>query len=150
MPLKYQEIQIKLRHIGVIMIWILSIGRTLSALMTQTFDLCFYLYYRDAIIYLFYTIPIVSVIVMYMTMIYILREKRKQERPRMSQLTNNQVDAVGKKMTLMVQRVVICLLICFIPYLVWCHYFNVISVERGTDWHITTVEVICFVRQFIG
>ena len=139
--MKYKQVHRKLRYMGILMVWIISIGCRLLAVLTQAFAMNFYLYYRDIIIHLFHTVPIIVIVSAYASMLYILRQKREDSEKGRS-LSNTHAESMNRKMTLMVQRVVICLLICYIPYLVWWQYFNVITIERRDHWEINAYEVI--------
>ena len=54
-------------------------------------------------------------------------------------------ETISRKMTLLVQKVVTFLLVCYVPYLTWAHYFYAVIIQR-TDSEISEVEVILMNR----
>ena len=102
----------------------------------------FYLSFRVINISLSLTIPISCTVVMYFAMVWIVKRKRKQNTNSISSnISTNFAESMDKRMTLMVQRVVICLLVCYIPFIVWRYYQNAIQGYEEIDYEKTTVEV---------
>ena len=82
-----------------------------------------------------YTIPIIFIVFIYSKLIYIVESKRKMKtKQRMSSNTLSRVNSNNKLSTSMVKGVVICLFVCYIPYLAWWQYSMVIYRVGGNRY----------------
>ena len=127
-PLSYGEIHDKLRRISIIIIWIASITIQLVALIILIFEQGeAYLYYKDVTLHIFHTFPVICIIIMYTLLIWTLEKKKRQIKD--SRISMKQ-ESINKKMTLLVQRVVLVLIICYVPFLAWRQYYYEIVIKR--------------------
>ena len=148
-PMNYEETHIKLRYNGIVIIWIISVGVRLTALLTQRFALHFYLNYRIITVLISHTAPIICIVTMYVTSIWILKRSRNASRDAtLGNLSANCANSMDKKMTLMVQRIVTFLIVCHLPYMAWCIYFDKISIERK-PFKMTQPEVIRYTKSYL-
>ena len=125
-PTGYQDRHHRFRHISVIIIWIVSVAVNLLAVLTQCFESGnFYYWYRYIELHIFNTIPFLAIIVMYGRMVIVLRQK--METTNYTGVNDirkkNAISSLSRKMTLLVQRVVVAFLICYLPYLVWMQFY---------------------------
>ena len=127
-PFKYQEIHIKLRHVSIVIIWLISICIHLIETVTSiTFHMDFFSFpYKYFVVHVFHTIPIVGIVIMYVGLLWILKKKRNQAKQNMTDVGTT----INMKMALLVQRVVIFLLVCYVPFLAWKQYFYAIPAQR--------------------
>ena len=141
-PLQYKEVDKKILQKLISIIWILSVGVQLLAVFTQIFTPeTVYLCYRNIRLHVFYTVPIVSIVAMNLILIRILKRKRGEDNKNSSDNKKNYVNLMKKKMTIMVQRVVVFHLVCNVPNLVWRQYSNIIW-ANGLPFEISHYEVV--------
>ena len=141
-PLTYKNIHKQVRVKAIVVIWVLSIFVRLLSIVAQLSTGNFYFHYRNILLHMFHTIPMICIVFMNLSTVWIVRNKVKE----ISSDTNlnrkdDYVDEKNRRLTLMVKRIVICLLICYTPYLIWWQYYNIISIEKRT-WTPTKLEVI--------
>ena len=125
-PMTYKEMHIKFRHTSIVVIWIMSIVVQTLALITQKFTSSAFFYYRYFMLYVFHTFPIFCVIIMYFVLIHNLK-KRNRGMDIMVDKSRHFADSMNKKMTTVVKRIVLALLICYIPFLTWEQYYLIIA-----------------------
>ena len=68
------------------------------------------------------TLPVVLILIMYIMLIWVLRGKKSK-----AQWQNT----MDKKLTLAIQRIVLVVILCYGPFLVWRAYFYVVVDRRG-------------------
>ena len=143
-PLTYKRIHEQLRHKSIVIIWIISIISQLLRVITQIFTTeTFYPIYRDICLYFFNALPLLSIVVMHVTMV-LISKRRKRTAAQTSPQTNAQCtmdEAQNRKMRLIVMRIVLFLLILYVPRLIWWQYYNIVSLEKRC-WPPTPAEVI--------
>ena len=133
-PAKYALFHTKIRRKSIIVIWMISVITPVIAVVAQlsrTWN--FYFYYRYVNLHLFHTIPILCIVLMYAKLILMVRKRSKQALETMSEDEGDkkvEIDKVNQKMTLMVQRVVLFLVVCYVPYLAWMQYYYMHFPER--------------------
>ena len=138
-PLTYAELHGKLRYISIIIIWIISIVIQLIALIILIFEKGnVYLYYKDVTLHSFHTFPVICIIIMYTLLIWTLKKKKREIKDIRRSMEQ---DTINKKMTLLVQRVVLVLIICYVPFLGWRQYYYEVVIKR-MDPRLFDVEVI--------
>ena len=129
-PTSYKTIHVKLRYTSIIVIWLWSTLfhvaiRTSLVLKNETI-----FYYGNLFILLCCnTLPVVLILVMYVMLIWVLRgEKSRLPDPNTVRLSTSSTgtDDMEKKMTLAIQRIVLVLILCYCPWLVWRAYFYVV------------------------
>ena len=74
-PMKYKEAHIKSRHKSIIVIWLTSIIVRLIALISQKYHTKAFFYYRYFLLHMFHTIPIIMIVIMYVTLIMTLKKR---------------------------------------------------------------------------
>ena len=77
-------------------------------------------------IHVFHTIPVVGILIMYVSLLWVLKKRRDKAKKNMADVGTD----LNMKMTQLVQRVVLFLLVCYVPFLGWKHYFIAITVRR--------------------
>ena len=125
-PMKYKEAHIKSRHRSIIVIWLLSIIVRLVALLSQKYHSKVFFYYRYFLLHIFHTIPIIMIVIMYGTLIMTLK-KRSATLLTMTEQSQQLSDSINRKMTIVVKRIVVSLLICYVPFLSWEQYYMIIA-----------------------
>ena len=138
-PIKYKQIHISLRHKSIIITWTISLGVRLIGLMIQIFQPSFLLYYRHFSLHTFNTLPILCIVMMYFKLMITLK-KRKKILITMTENSRHSADLVNRKMTEIVKRIVLALLICYVPFLIWEQY-QLIIIEERVPFIIYTNEV---------
>ena len=154
-PYDYEPMKTPIRHIFIATIWILSAAVHLLAAITQSFtEGNFYLTYRWIVLHVFHTLPIVSIVFMYATMVWVLKIKVRQQITQAQRTTQadisgnvkNYMKTRSKKMTAMVERIVLFILICYLPYLAWWQYFLCLE---NRDWKFSLSEVIIDLKKLL-
>ena len=143
-PTSYREMHVKLRYISIIVIW-------LSAMLVHTATrIALFLeketifYYGNVLILLFCnTLPVVLILIMYIMLMWILRD-RTSKLPDTNVVElhsivnghplNNEssispgTEQTERKMTLAIQRIVLFVILCYGPFLIWrAYYYNVVD-----------------------
>ena len=142
-PMKYKEAHIKSRHKSIIVIWTTSVIVRLAALLSQKYHTTVFLYYRYFLLHIFHTIPIIAIVIMYARLILTLK-RRSTNLITMTERSQQLSDSINRKMTIVVKRIVVSLLICYVPFLSWEQYYMVIA-ERE-PFMIYKNEVIIIYR----
>ena len=140
-PIKYKEIHIKIRHTSIITIWLMSFGVRIIAILSQKYKPSVFFYYRYFALHIFHTLPVICIIAMYVILMKTLR-RRNGHLEIMVDNSRHLADSMNRRMTIVVQRIVLALLICYVPFLVWEQYYMIIS-ERN-PFIIYTSEVIIY------
>ena len=125
-PMKYKEAHIKSRHKSIIVIWTTSVIVRLAALLSQKYHTTVFLYYRYFLLHIFHTIPIIAIVIMYARLILTLK-RRSTNLITMTERSQQLSDSINRKMAIVVKRIVVSLLICYVPFLSWEQYYMVIA-----------------------
>ena len=125
-PMKYKEAHIKSRHKSILVIWLTSIIVRLIALISQKYHTKAFFYYRYFLLHMFHTIPIIMIVIMYVTLIMTLK-KRSMALISMTEQSQQLSQSINRKMEIVVKRIVVSLLICYVPFLSWEQYYMVIA-----------------------
>jgi hypothetical protein len=143
--MSYREIHKKLRYTSIIVIWITSVffhAANRAALILKNEKV---FYYGNLLILLFCnTLPVVLILIMYIMLIWVLRRKTsKLSDPNTVKLSSTPAgtEQMENKMTLAVQRMVVVVILCYGPFLVWRGYFYVV-VDRRANGTLLDEEVI--------
>ena len=127
----------KICYTSILLIWITSMIVTLIAVLAQILELWdFYFYYRYVKLHVFRTIPIICIILMYIKLVWTLNKRSNEVKISLTLRNVSRVSDNGnskklllekstQKMTLMVKRVVLVLIVCYVPYLMWMQYYYV-------------------------
>ena len=134
-PMSYKKVHAKLRYTSIFLIWLTSILfhaaiRTALILKNETI-----FYYGNLLIILCCnTLPVLLIFIMYIMLIWALRgDKSRTPDPNTVRPSTTLVarEDMEKKMTLAIQRIVLVLILCYCPWLVWRAYFYVVVDRRG-------------------
>ena len=125
--LKCKQIHRHHRKKTIVTMWIISFTICLFPPLTAKFNQKkIEVVFKHIILHGFHTIPIIFIVFIYSKLIYIVESKRKMKtKQRMSSNTLS---------TSMVKGVVICLFVCYIPYLAWWQYSMVIYRVGGNRY----------------
>ena len=134
-PLQYQEVHKRFRRMAIIIIWATSIIVCSLPLISAPFWNGFHYFARMLTLHACHTLPICFIVIMYVRVVYMLCKsvdnissgKELSELPENNRLT---MQSQKKQLSRMLAGVVICLVICYTPYLVQWHID--ISVDRKT------------------
>ena len=164
-PISYKQIHTKLRYNSIIVIWLTSMffhSATKTALLFENKTL--FDYGNWFILLSFNILPVVLIIIMYIVLMWILRDKTsKNPGPNNvelhsnlnSQLLNNQptiaagAEQMERKMTLAIQRIVLFVIFCYGPFLIWRVYYYAV-VNKRDDGKVGDREVILILRFLIS
>ena len=142
-PLQYENIHRKHHIKSPILIWFISI----IVNILSPISLCFGTEVSNFFVVLFilhgfHTIPILSIIIIYVRMIKSIN-KTNEERLRLSEFTDDNEKASARISTRMIKGVSICLIICYLPYLFWFQYVRIKQwIHSESDMtNISTLEV---------
>ena len=142
-PLTYTATRNKIRRRSIVIIWLISISAQLLVVMAQIFAAeNIYVYYRNIYLHVFHSIPVISIVVMHVTLIRILERKNNSDAVTgLGGHAQSLDQSINMKMTIMVKRIVSFLLLCYVPFLIWWQYFNIASVQKR-PWIPTPLEVV--------
>ena len=134
--LKCKQIHRHHRKKTIVAMWIISFTICLFPPLTAKFNQKkIEVVFKHIILHVFHTIPIIFIVFIYSKLIYIVESKRKMKtKQRMSSNTLSRVNSNNKLSTSMVKGVVICLFVCYIPYLAWWQYSMVIYRVGGNRY----------------
>jgi hypothetical protein len=145
-PTSYQIIHEKLRYNSIIVIWITSVlfhatNRVALILKSENF-----FYYGNLFVLLFCNIlPVVLILIMYIMLIWVLRGKTSKS-PETNTVelstTSPAIEHMEKKMTLAVLRIVLVVILCYGPFLLWRAYFFIVIDRRIAKGTLLDAEVI--------
>ena len=125
-PMKYKEAHVKSRHKSIIVIWLTSVIVRLTALLSQKYHSTVFFYYRYFLLHIFHTVPIITIVIMYVRLIMILK-RRSTTLTAMTERSQQLSESINRKMAIVVKRIVVSLLICYVPFLSWEQYYMVIA-----------------------
>ena len=147
----------KFCYTAILLIWVLSFIAHFTAVVAQCLEWwSFYYYYRFFKLHFFGTVPIFCIIWIYIRTIKRMKKKGRQashaieinlmDRPTSDNSFDSQIMASKKeilcrelqegieRMTHAIEMVVLCVLLCFVPYLVWMQYYYTVFPGRiGID-----------------
>ena len=140
----------KLTELSMVSIWVISFFINLLAVLSQALDwYTFYFYFRFIRLYMFWTLPILVIICMYVRLFFKM-EKINKKAISIISLRKDSKDSVegnlnvlelflqekSQQMTRSIKRVVICLVLCFLPYIGWLNYYYLnITTRAESDGH---------------
>ena len=104
----------------------------------------FYFPYRYIVLHGFHTIPIICILLVHGGLILTLKKKQRHDKDNTLQMCNATkvyADSMNTKMILMVQRIVFFLVVCYVPFLAWKHYFYSV-ISKRSPLRILIAEVI--------
>ena len=132
-PLKYKEIHRSLRHISITIIWILSICVCLIPVFTMRFlpdnRLSFYCN-RILVLHGLHTIPILCIVLLYVILIRTIHNTRRSVSSISSSPCISTIMAGRNRQRKMMKGIVVCLIVCYLPYLLWWEYSEEVLSQR--------------------
>ena len=137
-PLCYEDTHRRHHNKSPIFIWVLSIvANVFPSLMLCLHSTEWHLAVILLILHTFHTVPIISIVVMYTKMIWVISERNKRmSDAKASEMMSSEASAERERMrtntklsTKMIKWVAVCLIFCYFPYLVWWQY------ARSHPWH---------------
>ena len=147
----------KISYWSIVTIWPSSIVVNIIAVLAQNFGSptwTFYFYYRYFRLHVFTTLPILCIIFMYIK--FHLRLKQKKDEalamtqrmsiiPTNEDLMKKEIETKAQEMSKTIQIVVLFLVVCFVPYIVWLQYYYMEFPSRtGDDYTTKGFEVYIF------
>ena len=122
-PMSYEEMHVKMRYISIAMIWVISI------LVQIVYTFSFFYGMKDVYpivakigLTCFSTLPVLAIVCMYGFLLWKL--KKKELKDKQNERTTSKAEKRNQRMNAIVQRLVLFLLICYVPYLIWKYYFD--------------------------
>ena len=144
-PMSYQSIHTKLRYISIHIIWLWSFlfpGAVRTALIFKN-ETAFY-HGNLFILLCCKALPVVLILIMYIMLICVLRFKTSKLPDNNTvelSTTSTGANLMEQKLTLAIQRIVLFVIFCYGPFLVWRAYFYVV-VDRRENGMMLDEEVI--------
>ena len=134
-PCSYQTSNVKLRQASIVIIWTVSILSQIIPLVAMyKCSRQVYTHVRLIFVHFCGTLPVISIVVMNILLIWVVKNKQREIAlsiaPSISTTLNSISESTSKRMTTLVQKLVAFLLICYVPYLTWAHYFYSIIIQR--------------------
>ena len=144
-PLSYQTSNVKLRRASIIIIWVLSIlAQIIPLTVIYTSSKQIYTYIRLIFVQCCGTFPVISIVVMNALLIWTVKRRQREKlaslAPVATKSTNAISESMSRRMTTLVQKLVVFLLLCYVPYLTWAHYFYAVMIQRK-DPEPSNIEV---------
>ena len=146
-PLGDQEYLNNLRRILILIIWIMSTFINcfpFIALILKKKDI--YRYLELINLHCFRTLPVIAIVIMYFLLMWTVKKKQNKAIQVSVKGTNLGSKSNNRKMTKIISRVVIALLICYLPSLVNYHYMYRFVLERES--HQRTLAVRIYKNMF--
>ena len=132
-PLPQGECVIKLRRYSILTIWIISIVLNIIPFLSWVSKLKDVSEYFALVnLHCFGTIPVIGIIIMYGLLVWTVRKKQRQDQNLFLGKDDSTVEANNRRTTALISRVVMVLIICYVPYLGEQHYYYHIMVERAS------------------
>ena len=134
-PLSRKHFQRRHRCLYISIIWLLSAlycSLPLILLVQENWKDDWFFYIRLFGLHCFGTLPVISIIIMWGIMINVAQTKQANE----FRISNNSkqlmADSNNRSMSAMVKWLVIVLIICYVPYIIWKQYFYVMILRRNS------------------
>ena len=144
-PCSYQNSNVKLRQASIVVIWIVSIlSQIIPLVVMYKSSRQVYTHVRLIFVHCCGTLPVIAIVVMNVLLISLVKNKQREIAlsiaPSISETLNSISESTSKRMTTLVQKLVAFLLICYVPYLTWAHYFYSFIIQRD-DPEPSDIEV---------
>ena len=140
------------RRITVIVIWTLSVMLEMIPLITsilttrnnqddmkKTSTII-----RLVILHCFNTLPVVGIIIMWGSLVWKARSNRNSNKFQRHNIGSRNSGSIEQRMGAIVRRLVILLLICYLPYLAWKQYFYGVVIKRCTNKLTYKVNILLY------
>ena len=143
-PMSYTDVHVKMRFISIPIIWTASIFfHIINRVFLFAGTITHFYIANLFILFSFSVLPVISILIMYLILVYTLRKNKMSATKESYQDTpSTPVDTIQKKMTLVVQRVVLVLIFCYGPFVIWKVYFYfVVNTRDGGKLMIEEVRL---------
>ena len=142
-PMRFTEMHLKVRYTSIALIWITTLTvRSVNVIALYFNATSFYYYYEFADIHCFHTIPAIFIIFMYGIMTWIILQKSRNKKENTVPSKTNPAAEINKRVTLIVRRIVLFYISCYVPYLAWKNYYLIVICNRK-PFVIHEYEVSC-------
>ena len=134
-PLSYQTSNMKFRQASIVIIWIVSIlAQIIPLAVLYTSSKQIYTNVRLIFVQCCGTVPVISIVIMNVLLLWSVKRRQRRkpvsEVPAISENSHSISESMSRRMTRLVQKLVAFLLLCYVPYLTWAHYFYAIMIQR--------------------
>ena len=123
----------KLRRISISSIWILSVAFCVLPIISLTLKMeVVSTYVRLLTLHGFNTIPVAGIIIMWCMLMWVANNKQVNDRQSFQRQSggNSNPGLYDRRCAVIVRRLVIILLICYLPFLIWKQYFYGVVFQR--------------------
>ena len=122
----------KLRRISITTIWIISFVLPTLPLIASFLEMReLYMFVRLFNLNCFGTLPVIGITTMYGILIWKIKKKRSEKKHLVKgKSEGSDREASERRMVVVVQRLIVVLLICYVPYLVYKQYAYGIITNR--------------------
>ena len=122
-PFSYKDTHIKLRHISIVVIWVVSVIICFLPVLASYFNQEeFYDISRIVLLHGFHSIPVICIIIMYGKLSWTIASHKGISG------TKGRREITNQRPNLMIKRIVLCLVVCYLPYLsLWEYAYSVVG-----------------------
>ena len=146
-PLKEIKNEEIYRIAFVVIVWTISISACIIPVLFLAFEMFeTFRYIKLVSFHCFGTIPVISIIVMWGLLMKVAKDRRMKDNHVLSTEFLSIEESNHRRMVKIVHRLVIALLICYIPFLFWKQYFYSIVLKRTPNPNYT--EAVRFFFHF--
>ena len=138
-PLQPGENKRNVRISYVFSVWIISISSSITPMIflaTEKFEV--FRYTKIFTLHCFGTFPVIAITIMWRSLLKIAKASSKNSHPNFDTILQSKKDISQRRIVKVVYRLVIALLICYIPFLFWKQYFYSIILTRVPHYGYTT------------
>lgn len=147
-PLTFQDMHIKMSRICITIIWMISFIFSLIITLIGVFGKKEkYFVSKLAFLHISGTLPVIVIVIMNLFLLRTLRRRNhtvnspsQKQISTLNRMDSSRTEALNKKMTGVVLKVVGFLLVCYIPLLAWRHHYYAVVVYRENS-EFTDTEV---------
>ena len=143
---KYKKTFRQHRYKSIVIMWVTSVViNIVPLLMVYYKHEELFLFFRHFILYTFHVFPIIYIVVVYAKLIHAIKTRnRKEAETRMSEVSYAKVNFNNKLSTKMIQGIVVCLIVCYLPYLAWWQYAMTVLRADGARWCPVRERIIVY------
>ena len=132
-PTSYRKLHIKMRFISLLLIWTSSFFLHGVIVILAVLNKKTYAYTGNMFVfYCFNALPVLIILILYLLLIWILKNKRPTPINDTNQIhmQSAATEEIEKRMTTIVKRIIIVVILCYGPFVIWRQYFYVIVDKR--------------------
>ena len=146
-PLSRKKSKRRHRCLYITIIWLLSVlysSLPLILLVQENWKDDWFFYIRLFGLNCFGTLPVISIIIMWGLMLNVARKKRANDFHISNSSSQLMAYSNNRSISAMVKWLVIVLIFCYVPYIVWKQYFYIMILRRNSDLIYTEKVRILF------